>query len=158
MKYNPIGIIHTPYKTREVTPHHTYESDAIGEVEVYPKFEPGLTGIELYSHIILIYEFHKANRTQLLVVPHHDNKLYGVFATRSPDRPNPIGISVVKLLARERNILKVQHLDILDGTPLLDIKPYLSNELRESSISEEHMKNNTLCKFSTRSHCKYNCD
>ena len=121
-----IGVIHTPFKTKEETPIQPHWSKAIGEVEVFKKYAKGLEGIEQFSHLILIYYFHKIKDERLKVKPYLDTKMYGVYATRHPHRPNHIGISVVKLISRNKNILKVKNIDIIDGSPLLDIKPYVS--------------------------------
>jgi len=125
MKFEPIGIIHTPFKRKEDAPIQPSRSSARGEVEVFKKYEEGLEDIEGFSHIILIYQFHKSEGYSLKVKPYLDNKLRGLFATRAPRRPNQIGLSVVKLLKRKENILFIEGIDVLDGTPLLDIKPYV---------------------------------
>ena len=95
------------------------------KVEIFPEYVEGLDDLEGFSHIILIYHFHLAKKTQLKVRPYMDAKVHGVFATRAPSRPNPIGISIVRLIKIEKNVLYVRDIDILDGTPLLDIKPYV---------------------------------
>jgi len=127
MEIKPIGIIHTPFKTREETPIQPFRSNAIGQVEVFKEYEEGLTDIEGFSHIILLYNFHKSEGYSLMVKPFLDDKLKGLFATRAPKRPNQIGLSVVRLLIREENVLFVEGIDALDGTPLIDIKPYVPN-------------------------------
>jgi tRNA-Thr(GGU) m(6)t(6)A37 methyltransferase TsaA len=96
-----------------------------GEVEVYPEYRQGLKDLEGFSHVILIYHFHKVREQELIVTPFLDNEPRGVFATRAPKRPNPIGLSVVKLLHVDGGRLHVENLDILEGTPVLDIKPYV---------------------------------
>ncbi|GEM_PF-246907 len=124
--YRPIGIIHTPFKEpRGVPIQPKYAKGIRGTVEVFPEYAEGLQDIEGFSHIILIYHFHLAKRKSLKVVPFLDTKPRGIFATRAPRRPNPIGVSVVRLLKVEGNILHVENVDIVDGTPLLDIKPYV---------------------------------
>ena len=125
MKIRPIGIIHSPFQAKEKTPIQPVKSNKIGQVEVFEKFAPGLQDILGFSHIMLIYRFHKAKRYNLLVKPFLDDRYRGVFATRYPARPNQIGISVVQLLRQENNVLFVKGIDVLDGTPLLDIKPYV---------------------------------
>jgi len=127
MEIEQIGIIHTPFKTREETPIQPFRSKAIGQVEVFKEYEEGLTDIEGFSHIILLYNFHKSEGYSLMVKPFLDDKLKGLFATRAPKRPNQIGLSVVRLLIREENVLFVEGIDVLDGTPLIDIKPYVPN-------------------------------
>jgi tRNA-Thr(GGU) m(6)t(6)A37 methyltransferase TsaA len=94
-------------------------------VEVLPEYDEGLADIEGFSHIILIYHFHLTKGPMLTVRPFMDDSAHGVFATRAPSRPNPIGISVVRLVRRDNNILRIQDVDIVDGTPLLDVKPYV---------------------------------
>lgn len=121
----PIGLIHTPFTDKAQTPIQPVRSQAIGMVEVYPEYADGLLDIEGFSHIILLYVFHQSSGYTLRVKPFLDNQLRGLFATRYPARPNPIGLSVVRLLARQGNTLQVQGVDVLDGTPLLDIKPYV---------------------------------
>jgi len=126
IRYKPIGVIRTPFKDAKGTPiQPRVGKDVEGEVEIYPEYVKGLKDLEGFSHIILIYHFHLVKKVRLLVVPYMDNEPRGVFATRAPSRPNPIGISVVKLLEIRGNILRVKGIDIVDGTPLLDIKPYV---------------------------------
>lgn len=96
-----------------------------GTAEIAPEFAPGLQDLEGFSHIIVLYHFHRAPATRLLVTPFMDTELRGVFATRAPARPNPIGLSVVRLLAREECTLYLENVDMLDGTPILDLKPYV---------------------------------
>ena len=121
----PIGTIHTPLTEKRKTPIQASRSDIIGNVEVFSEFEEGLKDIEHFSHIYLLYLFHESSGYSLRVKPFLDDYERGLFSTRYPRRPNPIGISVVKLLSLEGNILKVESVDILDKTPLLDIKPYV---------------------------------
>lgn len=121
----PIGIIHTPYKTTKQIPCQGYRSKEIGEIEVFDEYEEGLTDIEGFSHLIILYLFHESEHYTLLVKPFLDHRLRGLFATRAPRRINPIGLSVVKLLETKRNTLKITEIDMLDGTPLIDIKPYV---------------------------------
>jgi len=124
--YHSIGIIHTPFKEIEGMPIQPAGAANIqGSIEVRPEFAEGLQDLEGFSHIILIYCFHKVRKTKLTVVPFMDSKPHGVFATRAPGRPNPIGLSVVRLINIKQNILYIEKVDILDGTPLLDIKPYV---------------------------------
>lgn len=126
IQYKPIGIIHSPFRTREGMPVQPSGAEGIkGTVELKKEFIAGLKSLEGFSHIYLIYHFHKADGFDLEVVPFLDDKSHGIFATRAPKRPNPIGISTVKLLSICKNILEVENVDILDGTPLLDIKPYI---------------------------------
>ena len=124
--YKPIGIIRSPFKKPEGTPIQPKAAKGVkGTVEIFPEYEEGLRDIEGFSHVILIYHFHLAKPAKLLVKPFMDENLHGVFATRAPNRPNPIGISVVKLIKRIGCKIQIENVDILDGTPLLDIKPYV---------------------------------
>jgi tRNA-Thr(GGU) m(6)t(6)A37 methyltransferase TsaA len=122
---HPIGVIHSPFTEKDKTPFQASRSQAIGLVEVYPEFADGLKDIEALSHIYLLYVFHESNGYTLQVKPFLDDQEHGIFATRHPCRPNPLGMSIVKLLSRKENSLTVEGLDTLDGTPLLDIKPYI---------------------------------
>ena len=121
----PIGVIHSPFTEKDKTPIQASRSQTIGLVEVYPEFTDGLKDIEALSHIYLLYVFHESDGYTLQVKPFLDDQEHGIFATRHPCRPNPLGISVVKLLSRKENSLTVEGIDTLDGTPLLDIKPYI---------------------------------
>lgn len=121
-----IGIIHSPFKRLEGMPVQSLGSRcAEGTVAVEQRFAEGLRDLDGFSHIYLIYVFHEARRTELEVVPYMDTEVRGVFATRSPLRPAHVGISVVELLNVAGNVLTVRGLDVLDGTPLIDIKPYI---------------------------------
>ena len=124
--YQPIGVVHSPFQEIEGMPIQPTGAAGIqGAVEVFPEFAAGLTDLAGFSHIILLYHFHQVRETRLIVTPFLDAQPHGVFATRAPKRPNPIGLSVVKLLGVEGNLLHVENVDMLDGTPLLDIKPYV---------------------------------
>jgi len=124
--YRPIGILHTPFRDLEGMPiQPSGEASAPGTAQIFPAFADGLKDLEGFSHIILLYHLHQVQRADLRVVPFLDSETRGVFATRAPTRPNPIGLSVVKLNGIQENLLTVEGLDILDGTPLLDIKPYI---------------------------------
>ena len=128
-----IGIIRSPYKRKEDIPCQGYKSNKTGTIKVYKKYAKGLNDVEGFSHLIIIYLFHKAKGYSLLAKPFLENKLHGIFAIRGPNRPNKIGISIVKLLERKGNILKIGNIDVLDGTPLLDIKPYVPKfDVREN--------------------------
>jgi tRNA (adenine37-N6)-methyltransferase len=121
-----IGIIHSPFKQLEGMPVQSLGPHcAEGSVVVEERFAEGLSDLDGFNHICLIYRFHKAARTELRVIPYMDTERRGVFATRSPLRPAHIGISVVELLNVAGNVLAVRGLDVLDGTPLIDIKPYI---------------------------------
>jgi tRNA-Thr(GGU) m(6)t(6)A37 methyltransferase TsaA len=126
ISYRPIGVIHSPSTDIEGMPiQPTGASGIQGIVEVFPEFAEGLKDLEGFSHIILLYHFHQVQEAKLVVTPFMDPQPRGVFATRAPKRPNPIGLSIVKLLSIEQNVLLIENVDILDGTPLLDIKPYV---------------------------------
>jgi tRNA-Thr(GGU) m(6)t(6)A37 methyltransferase TsaA len=121
----PIGVIHSPFTDKKQTPIQPTRSQALGQVEVYPEFAEGLQDVEGLSHVILLYVFHCSSGYTLRVKPFLDDALHGLFATRYPCRPNPIGLSIVRLIARHVNVLEIEGVDVLDGTPLLDIKPYM---------------------------------
>lgn len=122
-----IGTIHTPFTDKADVPVQAVRSTALGQVEVYPEYAGGLDDIQEFSHIILLYVFHRSEGFNLKVKPFLDDEMHGLFATRYPYRPNPLGISVVRLLKRAGNLLEVEGVDVLDGTPLLDIKPYIED-------------------------------
>src|SRR6516165_1601627 len=137
----PIGIVNSPYKqTSEIPKGLGAKHEAEGVLKVLPEFELGLTDIEGFSHLIVIWEFDRSEGFQLLGTPPSDSRPHGVFSTRSPRRPNPIGLTVVELLSREGRVLHVRGVDMLDGTPILDLKPYLSSipaeQLRRGWIAE----------------------
>jgi tRNA-Thr(GGU) m(6)t(6)A37 methyltransferase TsaA len=124
----PIGFVTGPYKnTGEIPKGLGAKHEADGILNILPEFEPGLTDIEGFSHLIILWEFDRSQGFELLGAPPSDNRPHGVFATRSPRRPNPIGITIVELLGRAGTELQVRAVDMLDGTPILDIKPYLSS-------------------------------
>ena len=124
--FTPIGIIHSPFAEPENMPIQPAGAQNVkGTVEVFKDFHPGLLDLEGFSHIILLYLFHRSQGYTLEVVPFLDSVPHGLFATRAPRRPNPIGLSVVRLAAIEEGKLYIQNVDILDNTPLLDIKPYV---------------------------------
>ena len=126
LKVQPIGIIHSPFSKADGTPiQPTFAKGAEGWVDIFPEFAEGLADLEGFEKIWLLYWFHKASKTKLKVKPYMDSIERGLFATRAPCRPNPIGISAVRLLRIDGCKLYVAELDILDGTPLLDIKPYV---------------------------------
>lgn len=136
MEFNmrPIGVIHSPYTEKGQTPIQPSRSQAPGSVEVYPEFAEGLQGLEGFSHIIILYIFHQSKGYSLRVKPFLDHQEHGLFATRYPYRPNPIGLSIVRVEGIHANILNVADLDVLDGTPLLDIKPYVPDfDVRENA-------------------------
>ena len=125
--FSPIGMIHTPYKSKEGMPIQSSGSKGIkGTIVLKKKFKKGLLDLEYFSHVYLIYHLHQSFGYELKVVPFLDNQPHGIFATRAPRRPNPIGLTVVRLLSIRDNILEIENVDMLDGTPLLDIKPYIA--------------------------------
>ncbi|TET90668.1 MAG: tRNA (N6-threonylcarbamoyladenosine(37)-N6)-methyltransferase TrmO [Methanomassiliicoccales archaeon] len=124
--YKPIGIIHSPFRDPHGTPiQPTSAKDIDGTVEIFPEYVAGLKDVEGFSHIILVYHFHLSKEVSLEVTPYMDDELHGVFSTRAPTRPNPIGISTVRLVKVEGRELHIRDVDIVDGTPLLDLKPYV---------------------------------
>jgi tRNA-Thr(GGU) m(6)t(6)A37 methyltransferase TsaA len=126
LTYRPIGVIRTPFKEPRGTPiQPTGAMGVEGTVEVFPEYSPGLRDLECFSHVILLYHFHLAEGRSLTVKPYMDGDLRDVFATRFPGRPNLIGLSIVRLKGIEGSILRIMDVDIVDGTPLLDIKPYV---------------------------------
>jgi len=126
ISYQPIGIIHSPFVGIYDVPIQPTAARGIrGTVEVFAPFAAGLKDLDGFSHIFLLYHFHLVTQVRLSVVPFLDNKPRGVLATRAPTRPNPIGLSVVRLSGVEGLVLHIEDVDIVDGTPLLDIKPYV---------------------------------
>jgi tRNA-Thr(GGU) m(6)t(6)A37 methyltransferase TsaA len=124
----PIGYVRSPYiDTQQIPKGLGAKHEAEGRLELLAEFEPGLKDIEGFSHLIIIWAFDRSKGFSLSATPPSDHRPHGVFATRSPQRPNPIGLTVVELLRREGPILRVRGIDMLEGTPILDIKPYLSN-------------------------------
>ena len=143
VRYKPIGIVHSPFRKSQSVPIQSVASKGIeGSVEVAREYVEGLKDIEGFSHIILIYHFHLSKDYSLIVKPYLDENLHGVFSTRAPSRPNPIGISIVRLTKVEDNILYIQDLDIIDGTPLLDIKPYVPKFDQRRTVRIGWLKNN----------------
>lgn len=136
--YKPIGVVHSPFRSREdIEPMRNTRSRGFqnvrGEIEVFPPYEEGLKDISGFSHLIVLFVFHQSQAGRLLVRPPGQRSVRGVFATRSPHRPNPIGMTVVKLRKRRGNVLEISGLDIVEGSPVLDIKPYTPKD-RKSSI------------------------
>jgi len=133
--YRAIGIIHSPFKSLEGTPIQPI--GAIGtkaEVEIFPEYVEGLQDLEGFSHIILLYHCHLSQAYKLRVKPFLDDVMHGLFATRAPARPNPIGLSLVRLMRIDNATLFVQDIDIIDQTPLLDIKPFVPDfDVRKSA-------------------------
>ena len=126
IEMKPIGTIHTDFHQAHGTPiQGSMAQEAEGEVHVFPKYEAGLQDLDGFSHIVLLYAFHLSQGFRLTVVPYLDTSPRGLFATRAPLRPNPLGLTIVRLLGIEGGVLRVRGVDMLDGTPLLDIKPHV---------------------------------
>ena len=135
IEYQPIGIIHSPFIEPDGMPIHPSGAEGVtGRVEVFPEYQGGLQDLAGFSHIILLYHLHRSMGFRLRLVPFLDTVRRGVFATRAPRRPNPIGLSVIRLVEVRGNILYVENLDILDRTPLLDIKPYVPEFDRQTEV------------------------
>jgi tRNA-Thr(GGU) m(6)t(6)A37 methyltransferase TsaA len=129
-RLNPIGTVHSKLKTRNDATSSKIDEN-IGEIEIYKKYENGLTDIEGFSHIVVIFWMHQSSFKSLRVRPiHFPNEIHGVFATKHPDRPNPLGLTVVELSGRKKNVLRVNGIDMIDGTPVLDIKPYTLSHVK----------------------------
>ena len=140
-RMDPIGTVRSPYtETSQIPKGMGVTHEAEGVLEVLPAYEAGLADIEGFSHLYVLWVFDRVTGYDLMAAPPSDTRLHGVFATRSPRRPNPIGLTVVKLLRREGSRLHVCGVDMLDGTPILDIKPYLSSvpleDLRRGWLAE----------------------
>jgi tRNA-Thr(GGU) m(6)t(6)A37 methyltransferase TsaA len=136
MEFRTIGVIHTPFEHTEGMPIQPSGAKGIrGTVEVLPEFAEGLKDLDGFSHVTLIFHLHRAKEHRLVVVPFMDTEPRGVFATRAPSRPNPIGLSTVRLIAVRGNTLEIEGVDMLDGTPLLDIKPYVPEFDSETEIT-----------------------
>ena len=137
--FKAIGFVESPYRsTVDVPKGLGAKHDAEGVLRLLPEFEPGLKDIEGFSHLFVLWVFDRVDAVELLGTPPCDDRAHGVFATRSPFRPNPIALTVVELLRRDGVALHVRGVDMLDGTPILDIKPYLS------SIPEEKLRRGWL--------------
>jgi tRNA (adenine37-N6)-methyltransferase len=142
---SPIGYVRSPYsETKQVPRGLGAKHDTYGELDILPEFEAGLADIEGFSHLYVIWCFDRSDGFELCGKPPCDDRSHGVFATRSPYRPNPIALTVVELLGRNGNRLRVRGVDMLDGTPILDIKPYLS------SIPEEKLRRGWLAEAEAR--------
>lgn len=123
---SPIGYIHTPFEDLKGMPiQPSGAADVIGTIVIDKDYEQGLSDLEGFSHIILLYHFHQSKGYDLMVKPFLDDRKRGLFSTRAPRRPNPVGLSIVRLIKREGNRLTIKGIDVLNGTPLIDIKPYV---------------------------------
>ncbi|MFW5985700.1 MAG: tRNA (N6-threonylcarbamoyladenosine(37)-N6)-methyltransferase TrmO [Halanaerobiaceae bacterium] len=124
--YKPIGEVKSPFKKPEGTPIQPPAAEGVeGRIELLPEFAAGLKDIEGFSHLILLYDCHLAGECSLLSTPFMEDREHGVFSIRAPSRPNSIGLSIVRLIKREENTLLIKDVDLISGTPLLDIKPYV---------------------------------
>ncbi len=141
MKMKPIGVIHTPYKSTEEAPYQGCKSDAMCEIEIFDEYARGLKDVEGFSHLIILYWMHKSTNYSLLIKTPWDDKLHGLFTTRSQNRPNPIGLSVVRLIKRDGNILKIKGIDAIEETPVIDIKPYIPEFDEEKNIKIGWLEN-----------------
>ena len=144
----PIGFVRSPYSdTKSIPKGLGAKHDAEGLLEILPEFEPGLTDIEGFSHLFVIWAFDKSEGFELIGNPPFDERPHGVFATRSPRRPNPIALTVVELISRDGANVRVRGVDMLDGTPILDIKPYMSSipaeDLRRGWLAEAEARKET---------------
>ena len=140
-----IGYARSPYReTREIPKGIGAKHDAEGTLEILPEFAPGLQDVEGFSHLFIVWAFDRSEGFNLVGTPPTDDRPHGVFATRSPRRPNPIGLTVVELLSRDGALLRVRGIDMLDGTPILDIKPYLS------SVPPERLRRGWLAEAEAR--------
>ena len=145
LSLQPIGYVRSPYTdTKEIPKGPGARHEAEGVLEIRAEFEPGLKDIEGFSHLYVIWAFDRSEGCDLVGTPPNDDRPHGVFATRSPRRPNPIGLTVVELLGREGPLLRVRGIDMLEGTPILDLKPYLSN------IPQERLRRGWLAEAEAR--------
>jgi len=139
----PIGIIHTPHTEIKNMPIQPIAADGIkGYIELLPEYVDGLKDVAGFSHLTLVYHFHKINGYELMVTPFMDTAKRGIFATKAPKRPNAIGLSTVKLVSIEGNILHIEQVDMLDGTPLLDIKPFYPRYDNRENVKIGWLENN----------------
>ncbi|MCW8925921.1 MAG: tRNA (N6-threonylcarbamoyladenosine(37)-N6)-methyltransferase TrmO [Xanthomonadales bacterium] len=142
IEYEPIGIVYSPFAESKGTPiQPSRAKHAAGTVEVFPGFAEGLADLDGFSHIILLCHMHRASGYRLKVTPYLDDQPRGLFATRAPSRPNPIGLSVVELVGIEGNTLAIRGVDLLDGTPVLDIKPCVGEFDQRTELRIGWLKN-----------------
>jgi len=133
----PIGLMHSPFENKEdVTANRNRDPEGFlqtrGEIEIFPEYAPGLQDIDGFSHLIVLFAFHRSETGSLWAHPPWDRKRRGVFSTRSPSRPNPIGMTIVRLLERRDNRLSVVEIDMIEGTPILDVKPYTPRDRKDT--------------------------
>jgi tRNA (adenine37-N6)-methyltransferase len=147
--FKPIGFVSSPFQSTDAVPRGLgARHDEVGELRILPELAEGLADIEGFSHLYVLWAFDRSEGFSLTSRPPNDDRQHGVFATRSPRRPNPIALTVVELLAHEGNVLRVRGVDMLDGTPILDIKPYLS------SIPVEKLRRGWLAEAEARAEAK----
>ena len=151
--FKPIGVVHSPFKNKQDIPQNKFRGSGAfdkikGELEIFSEFKAGLKDIEGFSYLILIFNFHKSERGKLFAHPPFDNQQRGVFATRSPNRPNAIGMTIVKLLGKKDNILQVAGIDVIENTPILDIKPYITRDQKPDASFGWLEKNRDLTPYS----------
>lgn len=151
MRITYIGTIQTPFEAREGMPiQPSGAKDIQGQIIIHPEYEQGLSDIDGFSHLILLYHFHQSNGFNLVITPFMDNKPRGLFSTRAPRRPNPIGLSIVRLVERKENTLNILDIDVLNNTPLIDIKPYVpgfdskTENVRSGWMEENQVKAQTM--------------
>ncbi len=151
--FKPIGVVHSPFKNKQDIPQNKFRGSSAfdkikGELEIFSEFKAGLKDIEGFSYLILIFNFHKSEIGKLIA--HHPfyNQQRGVFATRSPNRPNAIGMTIVKLLGKKDNILQVAGIDVIENTPILDIKPYITRDQKPDASFGWLEKNRGLTPYS----------
>jgi tRNA-Thr(GGU) m(6)t(6)A37 methyltransferase TsaA len=146
IRLRPVGLVRSRFKAPEDLPPPAFApprffDHVVGEIVIFPEFAPALEDIEGFSHIIVLFHFHRSGAPKLKSVPPGESRPRGIFSTRSPHRPNPLGLSVLRLLGRDGPVLKVSGLDIIDGTPVLDIKPYTRRDrkarIRTSGLQEK---------------------
>jgi tRNA-Thr(GGU) m(6)t(6)A37 methyltransferase TsaA len=135
ISYEPIGVVRSPFRERGGTPRQAVTAEGTsGRIEIDPELSEGLADLEGFSHILVVYHMHLVRERHLTAHPPWDSLPHGVFATCSPHRPNPIGVSVVRLESRAENVLHISSLDMLDGTPVLDVKPYVPDLFPRSDV------------------------
>ena len=134
MRLRAIGVIHSPFREPGEVPRGKELRECESQIEIYPEYEEGLKDVEGFSHLFILYWMHRARPASLLAKPRLDNRMRGLFATKAPHRPNPLGLTLVRLVKLEGNILKVKGLDAIDQTPLLDIKPYIPRPEEKQKI------------------------
>ena len=154
--YKPIGVVHSPFKMPQDVPIQSAAAKGVvGSVEVFQEYVEGLKDVEGFSYLILVYHFHLAQKYSLLVTPFLDKRLHGVFSTRAPSRPNPVGVSIVHLTKIEKNLLHIQDVDIIDGTPLLDIKPFVPEFDQRKAERIGWLDNKVNKMHSSRDDCRF---